>query len=354
MRFWPASTPGVNPAGSFFDCVTNKMLPIGAKAYPGRKYYLLQRIPLHSHAVPNGITAKKITEICTPNLENWSLFQLEVSSFSEPVARFFLQRSIFLAEKPTVFYPIWPPYVEDPYFIYHRENDLYFYMQGEHAELKTFPITRTSQEAISRNIDSGKIYRIFASSKEQLLSLGRSGALGFTYLMKKELDFQAEKPIVSVTDSEGMAYDAETYTQLPKSKRLTISASFDGKVVFRKNGKVNLIYRLTAEQDLMVDQIAFGAQIDIFQGCDLVRMLCFERKTAKFDMSAADKQLVNKLKTAQGAMVTIPHSFGSIATRMRNYPQTRHWLLQAIRSGEMPHSAYRMLIQYSQEMNNET
>lgn len=353
-RFWPASTPGVNPAGSFFDCSTNKMLPIGAKAFLGKKYYLLQRIPLRSLVVPHGITARKITEIRTPNLENWSLFQLEVTSFSEPVARFFLQRSIFLAEKPTVFYPIWPPYVEDPYFIYHRENDLYFYMQGENAELKTFPVTRTSQEAISRNVDSGKLYHIFASSKEQLLSLGRSGALGFTYLMKKEMDLQAPKPVVSVIDLEGTAYDAETYTQLPKSKRLTIFAPFDGKVVFRKNGKINFIYRLTAEQDLMVDQIAFGTQIEIIQGCDLVRSLCFERKTAEFDVAAADKQLATKLKSARGAMITIPHSFGTIAAKMQDYPQTKQWLLQAIRSGEIPRSAYRMLIRYSQEMNNET
>ena len=72
-----------------------------------------------SITIPNGITMQKITEVRTPILTTWSLYKLDVHSFTESVARFFLKRSIFLTEKPTVFYPIWPPYVEDPYFLYH-------------------------------------------------------------------------------------------------------------------------------------------------------------------------------------------------------------------------------------------
>ena len=351
---WPDTVLGINPMGTLFECPSGRMLNVGAKAYPDREYYLVQRVHLSLVGVPAGIRIQKITEVCTPNLEKWSLYKLRVESFTEAVAYFFLQRSIFLTEKPTVFYPIWPPYVEDPYFIYYRDNDLYFFMQGENAELKTFPVTRTSITPLSRNIEDGKLYRIFASSKEQLLSLGASGALGFSYLMKKELDQQASAPEVSINNLNGAAYADGIYDQLPKSKVLTVSAPFDGKVVVKKNGKICFIYRLSAGQDLTVDQITFGVRIDIFQGCDLVQTLRFVRKTAGFDVAAADKQLAKKLKSAQGTMITVPHSIGAIAVKLNAYPQTRQWLLGAIRSGEMPRSAYRMLIQYSQEINHET
>lgn len=352
-KFWPSTTPGMNSGGTFFDAASGRMLQTGSKASPGKSYYLLQRVPMYQFEIPNGITMQKITEVRTPIFTTWSLYKLDVHSFTESVARFFLKRSIFLTEKPTVFYPIWPPYVEDPYFLYHRNNELYFYMKGENAELKTFPITSTSIAPLSDSVEQGKLYRIMASSKEQLLSLGISGALGFSYLVKKELDYQADAPMLSVTDSAGTSYDEAVYDQLPKGKRLTIMAPFDGKAIVKKDGKILFVYRIAADQMIEIDQITFGIQLELFQGCDLVRAIGFERKSSGIDAAAADKQLVKKLKSAQGSMVPVPHSIGSIVIKLTAYPRTRQWLLRAIRAGEMPHSAYRMLIQYSQELNHE-
>lgn len=353
-KFWPSTTQGMNSGGTFFDAASGRMLQTGSKASPGKSYYLLQRAPMYQFEIPNGIKLQKITEVRTPILTTWSLYKLDVHSFTEAVARFFLKRSIFLTEKPTVFYPIWPPYVEDPYFLYHRNNELYFYMKGENAELKTFPITSTSIAPLSDSVEQGKLYRIMASSREQLLSLGISGALGFSYLVKKELDYQADAPMLSVTDSAGTSYDEAVYDQLPKGKRLTIMAPFDGKAIVKKDGKILFVYRIAADQMIEIDQITFGIQLELFQGCDLVRALSFERKTAGIDVVAADKQLVKKLKSAQGSMVPVPHSIGTIAMQLTAYPRTRQWLLRSIRAGEMPRSAYRMLIQYSQEINHET
>ena len=129
-KFWPSTTPGMNSGGTFFDAASGRMLQTGSKASPGKSYYLLQRAPMYQFEIPFGITMQKITEVRTPILTTWSLYKLDVHSFTESVARFFLKRSIFLTEKPTVFYPIWPPYVEDPYFLYHRNNELYIYMKG--------------------------------------------------------------------------------------------------------------------------------------------------------------------------------------------------------------------------------
>lgn len=350
-KFWPSSTPGVSAKGSFFDASTGKMLQIGAKASPGKSYYLLQRVPMYSFEIPDGITMRKITEIRTPILTTWSLYKLDVNCFSERVARFFLKRSIFLTEKPTVFYPIWPPYVEDPYFLYHRNNELYFYMRGENAELKTFPITRTSVAPLTSAIEEGKLYRIMATSKEQLLSLGNSGALGFSYLMKKELDLQAEKPSISVADSTGTFLGDETYNQLPKGKRLTVLAPFDGKAIVRKNGKIQYIYRISAGQNIEIDQITFGIQIEFYQGCDYIRTLNFEKRIPERNRTSKDSELAVKLKNARGEMISIPHSIGAVAGKLKDYPQTNLWLRQAILKGEIPRQAYRLLVEYIRKVN---
>lgn len=348
-KFWPSTTPGMNSGGTFFDAASGRMLQTGSKASPGKSYYLLQRAPMYQFEIPNGITMQKITEVRTPILTTWSLYKLDVHSFTEAVARFFLKRSIFLTEKPTVFYPIWPPYVEDPYFLYHRNNELYFYMKGENAELKTFPITSTSIAPLSDSVEQGKLYRIMASSKEQLLSLGISGALGFSYLVRKELDHQAEMPVLSVTDSAGTSYDEAVYDQLPKGKCLTIMAPFDGKAIVKKDGKILFVYRIAADQMIEIDQIAFGIQLELYQGCDFVRSIGFERKGDQRDSSQMDEVLVTKLQNAGGVMVPIPHSIGASAQKLQDYPKTKLWLRKMVRAGEMPQQALRLLMKHIQD-----
>ena len=219
-------------------------------------------------------------------------------------------------------------------------------MKGENAELKTFPITSTSIAPLSDSVEQGKLYRIMASSREQLLSLGISGALGFSYLVKKELDHQAEMPVLSVTDSAGTSYDEAIYDQLPKGKRLTIMAPFDGKAIVKKDGKILFVYRIAADQMIEIDQIAFGIQLELYQGCDFVRSIGFERKGDQHDSSQMDEVLVTKLQNAGDVMVPIPHSIGASAQKLQNYPKTKLWLRKMIRAGEMPRQALRLLIEH--------
>ena len=50
----------------------------------------------------------------------------------------------------------------------------------------------------SEPVENGKLIRIFASNKEQLLSLGVSGALGFSYLLRQDLNMRGTFPLDSV------------------------------------------------------------------------------------------------------------------------------------------------------------
>lgn len=48
------------------------------------------------------------------------------------------QYAIFLTEHPTKFYPIWPAYIKEPYFIYHNSDQFFFYLDGDDAELRAY------------------------------------------------------------------------------------------------------------------------------------------------------------------------------------------------------------------------
>lgn len=339
-RYWPSKTAGVNSKGSFFDCSTGKILYSGGKAYPYQDYYLLQHKSIE-YDVPHGISYERIAETRTGSFTTWYLYKIHVQDFSASVARFFLKRSIFLTERPVAFYPVWPPYVEDPYFLYHHDPRMYFYMQGEDAELSIYPATIYAQH---QNLDDGKLYRVYAASKEQLLSLGQSGAIGFSYLMTKPLDMVALFPEVQIKSIDGKLIAEDFCNQLPKGKQVTIQTPFDGKVILLKNDKILDIRHIVAEEILTIDELSFGCEIQIFQSCDMIRTIHFEKFKPDVNIAAMDKQLVDRLRSCKSGSMPIPHSTAAAVLQLEQYTLTKQWLLSQLRSGRIDRDAYFVLI----------
>ena len=101
--------------------------------------YLLQKRQLAF--TPKELDVLEINRVKSNDYSTWYLYKVSVKQFTARAAKFFLGYSIFLTEKPTKFYPIWPAYIEDPLFIYHNSSSFYFYICGDDTELKSFPAT---------------------------------------------------------------------------------------------------------------------------------------------------------------------------------------------------------------------
>ncbi len=336
-RFWSNKVLGVNKAGSFFDRSTGRLLQSGGKAFCGNTYYLLQQYPLW-FSYPD-IEYKEIAQTNVESEVTWYLYEIHVKNFSIYSAKFFLKYAIFLTEKPTKFYPIWPPYVKDPYFIYHNSNEFYFYLCGDDSELKAYPAS-----AVSWNIHEGKLYKLFAREREQLVSIGKSGALGFSYLIRQPFKQKVQLPVVEISDSNGNVLNDDVYTKIPKSKYISVSCQYDGKAVVRRKGKTLHIYKLSSEQPLTIDGLSFDTEVQFFQGSDCVRSIRFEKEIQNCDVMEMDMEFVRNLRACSGPMISVPHSFGAIVNKFESFPQTRQWIQLTLRQGEIRRSAYRLLV----------
>ena len=279
-----------------------------------------------------------LVNIRTGVLRLGHLRKIRVKRFSEYSAKFFLKYAIFLTEKPAQFYPIWPVYIQDPYFIYHNASEFYFYLCGEDAELKSYP-----SGAKTVRTHDGIIYQISTREREQLVSFGKSGALGFSYLIRQSLKRTVPVPKVIIYDSTGNELTDDIYSKLPKEKLISVLCPYDGRAVIEKDGKTTYIYPLAAEQNVTIDGVSFGTTIRLFQGCDCVRTLSFTRKSAETDLSALDIEWVRKLNACKGPMIPVTHSTGAITTQLAGYPEVQKWLYKKIKLGEMPRSAYLLL-----------
>lgn len=346
-KFWPTKVPGINPKGALFEKESGKLLQTGGKAYAGKTYYLMQRGSIGIHS---DINVKEIIRFEVRTFEWWHLYEISSQCFSKRSAQFFLERSIFLSETPLDFYPIWPVYVADPYFIYHEQAEMFFYLAGTYADLKSHPITSEYLAPKSEPIEGAKLVRLFASNREQLLSLGVSGALGFSYLLRQDLNMCGTVPLVTVKDFEKNILEQDLYTNIPKKKGIAISAHFDGKVVLLQNGKVQGELLLVGENTTTVYPISLGMEIKIYQGCDCVRTVTFQKETLSCDSRIADQELIEKLSACHDTPISVSHSFGAIAEKLRNYPKTKHWVYKAIRKGALPRTAYNLLIRYTETL----
>lgn len=215
VKFWPSKVPGISSSGSFFDERTGQILPSGAKAYFGDSYYLLQSKPLGDP--PTGLEVSEVLRTKTGSLATWYLYKIQIKRFSEITAKFFLKYAIFLTEHPTKFYPIWPAYIKEPYFIYHNSDQFFFYFDGDDAELRAYP---ASENLI--NSTTGRLYKLYARNREQLVAIGKSGALGFSYLIRQPLNRKVVLPSIEVSDYDGNVLDGDSCVKLPKFKSIGI------------------------------------------------------------------------------------------------------------------------------------
>lgn len=336
-KYWSNKVIGVSATGSLFDGRTGHILLPGAKAFSTNSYYLLQKRQLT--ITPKDLQIQEISRVRSTDYSIWYLYKIHVKQFSARAAKFFLSYSIFLTEKPTKFYPIWPVYIEDPLFIYHNSNNFYFYLCGDDAELKSYPATSNALDT-----HDGKLYKLYTREREQLISLGKAGALGFSYLIKQPLSKKAAQPKLTIKDFSGAELIEDSYTKLPKSKYISVSCQYDGKAIVRRGQKIEHIYRISSEQDLLIDGLSLGTEICFYHGCDCIRTICFEQPQIDTSTTELDRVMIAKLQTCTGPTVSIPHSFGSLVRKYKSYPQTKKWLYTTLRQGVISRKALRILI----------
>lgn len=110
-----------------------------------------------------------------------------------------MKYGLFLTEKASAFFPIWPVMQNSPHiFSCLRKKSsfpyLYFFMQGDRMRLRLYP---RGPGIIQSPYGDGQLVKIPAKERAQLVSLGISGALGFSYIIQRQI--QRKKPQISVS-----------------------------------------------------------------------------------------------------------------------------------------------------------
>lgn len=336
-EFWPTEVNGVDSTGTLFDKLSGKKIVHDADVEVGKEYYLLKRGHLYSRGSHGDIRIQHIVQKSF-GFETWNLYVVSVLSFSEEAARFYLDYHCRLTEHPVAIQPVWPLFVEGPYVIKHNKNSMCLLIDGNVSSVKAFPSTTVQQ--LSRVAIQKNLYRIYCSSRQQLISAGRTQSLQYTYYWREPLNQEGDIPSVSVTYLTGAAVVQGKLTVLPPSRALRILAEYDGEVCITQNARVVEKRPVPADKYIELDSLTYGMGIQIHIGLDCIWSAQLERP---FKAAQNERELLNSINEASSVTIPVPHALRNILICMREYPQISQWIRKRIRAGIINERAYRIL-----------
>ena len=336
-KFWPAEINGIDPEGTLFEKTSGKKLTYDADVEIEKEYYLLKRGYFYRRS-RNGI---KIQEVAQQQFdwEIWTLYVVSASEFSEETARFFLDFHCRLTDHPVSLRPIWPLFIEGEYIVKHSHDNVYMLVEGNAATVKAFPSASICQ--LNRNGSHPKLFEVLCSSRQQLVSAGRTQALQYTYFWKESLNQEGKSPEIQVTDLSGSEVIPGEANILPQHKALLFKSIFDGELIVTKNNRVVEKRKIYADKQVELDGLSYGVSIEIVIGLDMVWKSAFQQQRPI--ITSDEVEILNRLSCTAGASIPAPHSLRNILAGMSRYPQTCQWIRKCIKVGIINEQSYRRL-----------
>lgn len=117
-----------------------------------------------------------------------------------------------------------------------------------------------------------------------------------------------------------------------------MTAPFDGTIRLEKNGFVIEQISLKAEISIELDAIQYGVRVLILQGLDIVWSVEYKKENSEV-LSSDDTVNFQNLVHAHGRKIPVSHTLGATVGLLKNYPKTRKWISEKIRSGYMEEDA---------------
>lgn len=336
-EFWPAEIKGIDPGGTLFEKASGRKLSYDADVEIGKEYYLLKRGCIYGRS-RSGI---RIQEIMQKRIgwETWNLYVVSASEFNEAAARFYVDLHCRLTDHPVSLQPVWPLFVEGNYIIKHNQNSMYMLVEGNVAAIKTFPSAAVRQ--LNYSSAHPKLYEVFCSGRQQLISAGRTHALQYTYFWKEPLDQIGLHPEVLVTDLVGSEVDPGETDTLPRNKILRFKSTFDGELIIYNNNRVVDKRIISADRIIELDSLSYGLSVQVVTGLDVIWQIEFKKQQP--NVAKNEIEILKRITNVSGAKIPAPHSLRNMLAGMKCYPQICHWIRKCINNGTINEQSYRRL-----------
>lgn len=333
-KFWPLEIDGINPEGTLFEKTSGIKLTYDADVEIEKEYYLLKR----GYFYGGPYRSIRIQEVSQKHFgwEIWTLLVISASALTEEAARFFLDFHCRLTVHPVSMTPIWPLFLEGNYIVKHSQDSIYMLIEGNAATIKTFPSAATRQ--LNHN---PKLYEIHCSSRQQLISTGRTQALQYIFFWEEPLNRVGLSPAVFVTDLSGSEIASGESNTLPKNKTLLFKSSFDGELIIYNSNHIVDKRNILADKQLELDRLSYGISVQVVIGLDVIWEISFKKKQCT--ITNDESEILDRISNVSGLSIPAPHALRNILCGMRHYTKVCQWIQKRIKENSINEQAYRRL-----------
>lgn len=344
-EFWPTEIKGVDPESTLFEKASGTKLSYDADVEIGKEYYLLKR----GYINRKSYSSMRIQKIMQKQIgwEIWTLYMVSASALDEDAARFYLDFHCRLTDHPVSLQVVWPLFVEGDYIVKHNQNSMYILVDGNITTVKTFPPVTVRQQ--NCNTSQPKLYEVFCSGRQQLISAGRTQALQYTYFWKEPLDWVASRPEVSVTDLAGVEVDSGETDTLPHSRTLRFKSTFDGEIIIFSNSRVTDRQKISADKYIALDGLSYGLCVQVVIGLDVIWEINFKKQQSV--IAKGEIEILKQITHVSGETIPAPHSLQNMLAGLNRYPQICRWIRKCIKNGTINEQSYRRLQMVYRSMN---
>lgn len=341
--FWPVHIKGVAPEGSLFEKYSGKKLSYDADVEIKKSYYLLKRGYIKRDYISKLDKSISILLILTKRFgsETWCLYEVFATEFNEAAAKFYLDFHCRLTDHPVSLQPVWPLFVEGNYTVKHNKDSMYMLVGGNVVEgIKTYPSARV--HPFDSNVSQSRL-RLYGicTDKTQLISVGRTRALQYTYFWKEPLDREGVRPKVSVTDILGAEIATGETNTLPRNRILRIKSIFEGEIISSINNRIVDKRKIFADKYIEVDKLSYGWSVQVIIGLDIVWEIYFTKR--KLSVANDEIEILKQITNVSGTTIPAPHSLRNILAGMNCYPQIYSLIRQWLKEGVVNEQSYRRL-----------
>lgn len=344
-NIWPQTVKGVTKQGKIFDLTTGRMLLDDADVCVGREYYLLTTRNVNC----GDINARKVVERIGKN-GVWKLYVISAQYMTEDAAKFFLDIHYRLCVMPIEVQTIWPPYIQSPYVIKHNEPTVVLFSNStDEIFVNVFPETGIQKFLIP---SQKRVFKVDCKERQQLISAGRTRNFRYNYYWKDSLLECSINTALEVFDGKNNLLVEGVYKKIPALGIISFVPIYDGFIIVRDKQGIIEKRNITADGIIKeINNIKLGYEVEIYQGLDVVWKASFIKVDKKHTIS--DDELLSILKNSIGEKTKMLHSYGAAAIHLKDYPKTKEWLRQQIKSGCISRTALNYLKTFVREERTE-
>ena len=312
-------------------------LTLNANVEVDREYWLIRKSNYWYQHSPDDIVMER--EMV---LDDYEIYTVKATFLSRNAADFFMSFGARLTDAITEIIPIYPFVLNSPHFILHDFEKVWFHKTSGYVD--TCPGSETRVPTIN-------VFNVKGGSEKMLLLSrfeGRTSVLRYIMLRKSTADFvnavsRTKESLVEVCDEDGVDFEGGQHDRLPKNRRLSVLAEFNGHVnISDKSGDFVIAHvQLKNGEKIWLD-VAYNHKIKIFQGLDCVFEAAFVNEDTPNIIS--DERHLAHLRQCKGRKVAVSHTFGAVATKLDNMPLTRLWVMKQLRRGFIYRDAQEYLI----------